>query len=122
MERSAGRAVPLRAGGVQLEIIGEAVTVAEETSGRLTEKEVDIAESRLEVDKTVALIRALATQQRLALQACYSVLIKGEKRGLKIRCQYNSLCWRSSFMNFIIYGCNQTHGSRLDKGCNINLL
>jgi len=41
---------------------------------------VDLAESRLEVDKTVALIRALASQQRLALQACYLVLSKGEKR------------------------------------------
>jgi Cdc6-like AAA superfamily ATPase len=30
------------------------------------EKEVDIAESRLEVDKTIELINALATQQRLA--------------------------------------------------------
>jgi len=63
-----------------VELLAKAVSIAEETSGRLTEKEVDIAESQLEVDKTVALIRALATQQRLALQACYSVLSKGEKR------------------------------------------
>ena len=63
-----------------VELLAKAVSVAEETSGRLTEKEVDLAESRLEVDKTVALIRALATQQRLALQACYFVLAKGEKR------------------------------------------
>jgi len=49
-----------------VELLAKAVTVAEETSGKLTEKEVDVAESRLEVDKTVALIRALATQQRLA--------------------------------------------------------
>jgi cell division control protein 6 len=63
-----------------VELLAKAVTVAEETSGRLTEKEVDIAEQRLEVDKTVALIRALATQQKLALQGCYSVLSKGNKR------------------------------------------
>jgi cell division control protein 6 len=35
---------------------------------------VDVAEHRLEVDKTTELINALATQQRLALQACYGVL------------------------------------------------
>jgi len=63
-----------------VELLAKAVSVAEETSGRLTEKEVDLAESQLEVDKTVALIRVLATQQRLALQACYFVLAKGEKR------------------------------------------
>ena len=63
-----------------VELLAKAVSIAEETSGRLTEKEVDIAESRLEVDKTVALIRALATQQSLALQACYSILLKGERR------------------------------------------
>ena len=63
-----------------VELLAKAVNVAEETSGHLTEKGIDIAESRLEVDKTVALIRALATQRRLTLQACYSVLTKGEKR------------------------------------------
>ncbi|MFC1895959.1 Cdc6/Cdc18 family protein [Thermodesulfobacteriota bacterium] len=57
-----------------VELLSKAVKVAEETSGRLTEKEVDIAEERLEVDKTDELIRALATHQRLALQACYAVL------------------------------------------------
>jgi len=46
----------------------------------LTEKEVDIAESQLEVDKTVALIRALASQQRFALQACYAALARGQKK------------------------------------------
>ena len=54
-----------------VELLAKAVMVAEETTGRLTEKEVDIAEERLETDKTEALIRALATQQRLALEACY---------------------------------------------------
>ena len=63
-----------------VELLAKAVIVAEETSGRLTEREVDIAEQRLEVDKTVALIRALAVQQRLALQGCYFVLSKGNKR------------------------------------------
>jgi cell division control protein 6 len=60
--------------------LAKAVTVAEETSGHLTEKGVDIAEQRLEVDKTVALIQALAVQQRLALQGCYAVLSKSGKR------------------------------------------
>ena len=63
-----------------VELLAKAVTVAEETSGRLTEREVDVAEQRLEVDKTVALIRALATQQKLALQGCYSVLSKENRR------------------------------------------
>ena len=38
---------------------------------------LDIAESRLEVDKSEELINALATQQRFALQACYSIFKKG---------------------------------------------
>ena len=63
-----------------VELMAKAVSVAEETTGRLTEKEVDIAESQLEVDKTVSLIRALASQQRFALQACYAALAKGQKR------------------------------------------
>jgi len=63
-----------------VELMAKAVSVAEETTGRLTEKEVDIAESQLEVDKTVALIRALATQQRLSLQACYAALARGQKK------------------------------------------
>jgi len=63
-----------------VELLSKAVSIAEETSGKLTEREVDVAEQRLEVDKTVALIRALATQQKLALQGCYSVLSKENKR------------------------------------------
>ena len=63
-----------------VELLAKAVTVAEETTGRLTEIEVDIAEQRLEIDKTVALIRALAVQQKLALQACYTSLSRGFKR------------------------------------------
>ena len=55
-----------------VELLAKAVRVAEETSGRVTEVEVDVAESSLEVDKTEELIRALASQQRLALAACYA--------------------------------------------------
>jgi len=54
-----------------VELLTKAVKVAEESSGRLTAKEVDIAEHSLEVDKTEELIRSLAQQQRLALQGCY---------------------------------------------------
>ncbi len=57
-----------------VELLSKAVRVAEESSGRLTEREVDIAEERLEVDKTEELIRSLATHQRMALTACYTVL------------------------------------------------
>jgi archaeal cell division control protein 6 len=63
-----------------VELLAKAVTVSEETSGHLTEKEVDIAEHRLEVDKTVALIKVLAVQQRVALQGCYAVLSKNQKK------------------------------------------
>jgi len=41
-----------------VELLAKAVRVAEETSGHLGEKEVDIAESRLEVDKTIEFINA----------------------------------------------------------------
>lgn len=63
-----------------VELMAKAVKVAEETTGYLGEKEVDIAESRLEVDKTTEMINALATQQRFALQACYSLFKKGAKK------------------------------------------
>ena len=59
-----------------VELLAKSVRVAEETKGHLTEEEVDIAEARLEVDKTEALIRALATQQRLALVASYAAMHK----------------------------------------------
>ena len=59
-----------------VELLAKSVRVAEETKGHLTEEEVDIAEARLEVDKTEALIRALATQQRLALIASYAAMHK----------------------------------------------
>jgi cell division control protein 6 len=60
-----------------VELLTKAVRVAEETSGFLREEEVDVAESRLEVDKSLELINALATHQRIALQACY-VLLNGK--------------------------------------------
>jgi cell division control protein 6 len=77
-----------------VELLAKAVRVAEETSGHLGEKEVDIAESRLEVDKTVELINALATQQRLALQACYRLLAKGASKVSTSQSYeaYQSLC------------------------------
>lgn len=54
-----------------VELLAKAVKVAEDSTGRLTEREVDVAEQSLEVDKTEELIRSLASQQRLALKACY---------------------------------------------------
>lgn len=62
-----------------VELLAKAVKVAEQTTGRLTETEVDAAEHHLEVDKTEQLISALAAQQRLALKACYVGLMKGGK-------------------------------------------
>jgi cell division control protein 6 len=59
-----------------VELLSKAAKVASETSGRLTEKEVDVAEHNLEVDKTEELIRSLAVQQRLALKSCYLGFIK----------------------------------------------
>ena len=57
-----------------VELLAKSVRVAEESSGVLTADHVDIAEERLEVDKTEALIRALATQQRLCLVAAYAAM------------------------------------------------
>lgn len=54
-----------------VELLVKAVKIAEETTGRLGEKEVDEADSLLEVDKTAELISSLATQQKLALMGCY---------------------------------------------------
>ena len=56
-----------------LELLAKAVTVAEETTGRLTEKEVNIAEHRLEVDKTVALRLWLSSKEWFCT-GCYMVL------------------------------------------------
>ena len=63
-----------------VELLAKAVRVAEESSGRLTDTEVDLAEEWLEVDKTEELIRALASQQRLALLACYQGITGRSKR------------------------------------------
>ena len=60
-----------------VELLAKAVIVAEETTGCLSENEVDIAEHRLEVDKSTELINALAAQQKIALRACYSLFKKG---------------------------------------------
>jgi cell division control protein 6 len=62
-----------------VELLAKAVEIAENGSGHLTEKEVDTAEELLEVDKSMELIRALATQQRIALQGCYSLFRNGKK-------------------------------------------
>ena len=82
-----------------VELLAKAVSIAEESSGRLTEKEVDLAESRLEVDKTVALIQALATQQRLSLEACYAVLSQGDRRVSTGQAyeQYRKICEGEKF-------------------------
>ena len=63
-----------------VELLAKAVRVAEETTGRLTQREVDIAADSLEIDKTEELIKALATQQRLALKACYRAISKGNNK------------------------------------------
>jgi cell division control protein 6 len=60
-----------------VELLAKAAKVAEETSGRLAEEEVDLAERSLEVDKTEELVNSLAKQQRLALAACYAGLKHG---------------------------------------------
>ena len=57
-----------------VEILVKSVKIAEETSGQLTNKEVDLAEEHLEQDKSEALIHALAQHQRLALKACYRMM------------------------------------------------
>jgi len=44
-----------------VELLVKAAKVAEETTGRLTQKEVEVAAETLEVDKTEELVRALAT-------------------------------------------------------------
>lgn len=63
-----------------VELLAKAVKVAEETTGRLTENEVDIAADRLEIDKTEEMIKTLATQQRLALKSCYHALSSGARK------------------------------------------
>ncbi len=77
-----------------VELLSKAVKVAEETSGRLTQNEVDIAEHSLEVDKTEELIRSLAPQQRLALRGCYHGILHKKGRistGTAFEC-YRQVC------------------------------
>jgi cell division control protein 6 len=57
-------------------LLSKSVKVAEETTGYLGISEVDMAEKRLEVDKTTELINTLAIHQKLALQGCYYHLNK----------------------------------------------
>jgi len=59
-----------------VELLSTAVRVAEETTGYLGITEVDVAEKKLEVDKTTELINTLAVHQKLALQSCYYNLRK----------------------------------------------
>jgi len=77
-----------------VELLSKAVKIAEETTGTLTEKEVDIAEERLEVDKTEELIKSLATQQKMSLLACYSILNKGVDKATtgEVYDAYRKLC------------------------------
>jgi cell division control protein 6 len=63
-----------------IELLAKAVRVAEETTGRLGEAEVDLAEDRIEVDKCEELIRSLAGQQHLALLACYMAFQSGARK------------------------------------------
>ena len=79
-----------------VELLVKAAKVAEETTGRLTEQEVDLAERTLEVDKTQELIQSLASQQRLALVACYAGLSQGHAKlstGNAYKC-YEEICRR----------------------------
>jgi cell division control protein 6 len=63
-----------------VELLTTAVRIAEDTTGYLGQNEVDIAEHQLELDKTTELINALATQQRLALKACYGLFKTGNSK------------------------------------------
>ena len=63
-----------------VELLSKSAKVAQETGGRLSEEIVDLAEHRLEMDKTEEMVRALAPQQKLALLSCYGLLEKTVKR------------------------------------------
>ena len=62
-----------------VELLVKSVKIAEEQSGRLGMEEVDQADRTLEIDKTEEMIGALASQQRLALVACYMGLKSQQK-------------------------------------------
>ena len=74
-----------------VELLAGAAKVAEGRSGVLTEAEVDLAEQKLELDKTEEMIRVLAPQQRMALQACY-VAINNYKRKVATGQAYAAYC------------------------------
>ena len=82
-----------------VELLAKSVRIAEETTGYLGEKEVDIAEHRLEVDKTTELINALATQQRLALQACYGAFKNGTRKATSGEAYevYTGICTKQEY-------------------------
>jgi len=75
-------------------LLVKAAKVAEDTIGRLTQKEVEVAAETLEVDKTEGLNRALATQQRLSLIACYASHAKGRSKTStgQVYTVYSQLC------------------------------
>ena len=77
-----------------VELLAKSVKIAEETTGHLSMNEVDLAEERLEIDKTEELIRTLATQQKLALLACYHLIRHGNKKASTGQAYdvYRSLC------------------------------
>lgn len=54
-----------------VELLAKSVKIAEESTGILTDVEVDLAERSLETNKTEELIKSLAYQQKTALRACY---------------------------------------------------
>ena len=77
-----------------VELLATAVKVAEERSGRLTEEEVDIAVDVSEVDKTEAMIKSLAIQQRMALIGCYKAIFndKGCTSTGRAYSKYRDIC------------------------------
>lgn len=54
-----------------VELLANAAKIAEDSSGILSQTEVDLAAIKLESDKTNAMIQALAPHQKLTLIACY---------------------------------------------------
>lgn len=82
-----------------VELLSKAVKIAEDTTGSLTEKEVDIAEEKLEIDKTEELIMTLAKQQKMSLLACYSVIEKSPKRATtgQVYEVYRKMCEQEMF-------------------------
>jgi cell division control protein 6 len=73
-----------------VELLVKAIRIAEDSSGKLTETEVDQAAQTLEIDKTEELIKTLASQQRLALTACYTALSKTPNKKLTTGQVYQS--------------------------------